>query len=72
MSGSTSERQESSAERILCEAPLSFVLLQGLLEVGGGELEDAGLGPVGQQVEQVAQIAPRLEPVQRDRSAMAG
>lgn len=64
MCGSANEGQEGAAERILREAPLSFFLLKSLLEVGGGELEDAGLGPVGEQVEQVAELAPRLEAVE--------
>ena len=64
MCSSASESQESAAERVLGEPPLSFFLLESLLEVGGGELEDAGLGPVGEQVEQVAEVAPRLDAVQ--------
>jgi len=64
MCSSASKRQESAAERVLGEPPLSFFLLESLLEVGGGELEHAGLGPVGEQVEQVAQVATGLEAVQ--------
>src|SRR5260221_14122933 len=78
MSSSTSESQESAAERVFSEPPLSFFLLQSLLEVGGGELEDAGLGPVGEQGEQVAQVAPGLEAMQlaagdeRDEGGVGG
>ena len=61
MFGSASEGQESATEHVFVEAPLSFFLLEGLLEVGGGKLEDAGLGPVGEQVEEVAQVAPGLD-----------
>jgi hypothetical protein len=56
MSGSASEGQESASERIFREAPLSFVLLEGLLEVGRRGLEASGLGPVGEQGEQVAEV----------------
>jgi hypothetical protein len=63
MCGSASEGQESATEGIFVEAPLSFFLLEGLLEIGGGELENAGLGPVGEQVEEIAQ---------GDRSAKPG
>jgi hypothetical protein len=64
MCSSASESQESAAERVLCEPPFSFFLLERLLEVGGGELEDARLGPVGEQVEQVAEVEPGLEAVE--------
>src|SRR5215217_1239735 len=78
MSSSASESQESATEGVLCEAPLSFFLLESLLEVGGGELKDAGLGPVGEQVEQVAQVAPGFDSVQpaagdeRDEGGVGG
>src|SRR6478609_3964733 len=61
MYGSASEGQESATEGIFVESPLSFFLLEGLLEIRGGGLEDAGLGPVGEQIEQIAQVAPRLD-----------
>src|ERR1041384_2568909 len=64
MSSSASESEESATEGVLCEPPLSFFLLESLLEVGGGELEDSGFRPVGEQVEQVAKVAPGLQPVQ--------
>src|SRR6185369_9730282 len=63
MDGSASEGQESAAKRVFVEPPLNFCLLESMLEVGGSELEDARFGPVGQQVEQVAEVAPRLEAV---------
>src|SRR6478735_377256 len=78
MCGSASESQESAAEGIFVEPPLSFVLLQGLLEVGGGELKNAGLGPVGEQVEEIAQVAPGLDAMefaagdQRDEGGVGG
>ena len=61
---SASESQESVTEGIFVEPPLSFLLLEGLLEVGGGKLEHAGLGPIGEQVEEIAQVAPGLEAVE--------
>jgi hypothetical protein len=78
MNSSASESQESAAEGVLCEPPFSFLLLDRLLEVGGGELEDTGFRPVGEQIEQVAQVAPGLETVQlaagneRDEGGVGG
>src|SRR6478609_5718533 len=78
MCGSASEGQESATEGIFVESPLSFFLLEGLLEIRGGELEDAGLGPIGEQVEQIAQVAPRLDAMefaasdQRDEGGVGG
>src|SRR5688572_29107218 len=78
MSNSASESQQGATEGILCEPPLSFFLLESLLEVGGSELEDARFGPVGEQVEQVAEVAPGLEPVElatgdeRDEGGVGG
>src|SRR3954462_12145142 len=78
MCGSASESQESATEGIFVEAPLSFFLLECLLEIGGGELKDAGLGPVGEQVEQIAQVAPWLDAMefaagdQRDEGGVGG
>src|SRR3954469_16926272 len=78
MGRSASEGKESATEGIFVEAPLSFFLLEGLLEIGGGELKDAGLGPVGEQVEQIAQVAPGLDAMefaagdQRDESSVGG
>lgn len=43
MCGSASEGQESATEDVFVESTLSFFLLESLLEVGGGEFEDAGL-----------------------------
>src|SRR5690349_16242366 len=71
MSGLASEGQESASERIFREAPLSFVLLEGLIEVDGGELENAGLGPVVENVELVAEVTPGLEAVKLAASQLA-
>ena len=46
------------------EPLLSFGLLEGLLPVAGGQLEDAVLGPAGQQAEQVAEVGFGLDFVQ--------
>jgi hypothetical protein len=78
MSRSASESQESAAEGIFVEPPLSFFLLEGLLEIGGGELKNAGLGPVGEQVEEIAQVTPGLDAMefaagdQRDEGSVGG
>src|SRR5215207_2361598 len=78
MSSSASESQESATERVFCEAPLSFFLLESLLEVGGGELEDSGFRPVGEQIEQVAEVAPGLKAMklaagdERDEGGVGG
>src|SRR5690606_35642870 len=63
MRSSGSGVDQRSAERIFVEPPLSFALLESLLPIGGSELEHAGAGPVGQQVEEGAQIGPRLDAV---------
>lgn len=52
MRSSGSGVDQRAAERIFVEPPLSFALLESLLPIGGGELEHAGAGPVGQQVEE--------------------
>src|SRR6478752_8663018 len=78
MFGSAREGQESATEGIFVESPLSFFLLEGLLEIRGGEFEDAGFGPVGEQVEQIAQVAPGLDAMefaasdQRDEGGVGG
>src|SRR5690242_12521390 len=46
------------------EPLLSVLLLEGLLPVGGGELEDALRGPARDEAEQVAQVGGGLELVE--------
>src|SRR6266511_6101931 len=46
------------------EPLLSVLLLEGLLPVGGGELEDALRGPARYEAEQVAQVGRGLELVE--------
>jgi hypothetical protein len=51
-------RRRSRAGRrpdVVGEELLSFGLLSGLLPVAGGEIEDAALGPVGEQAHDLAQ-----------------
>ena len=45
------------------EPLLSVSVLQGLVPVGGSELEDAVLGPTGEQAEDVAHVGPGLDAV---------
>ena len=58
---SANEGEQRTPERILVEAPLSFAVLESVLPIGWGELEDAVSGPVGQQVEEVSQVNPGLD-----------
>ena len=53
-----------SAEYVGSEPLLSTLLLERLLPVRGGELEDPRARPRGQQAEQVAEIRLRLDPVE--------
>jgi hypothetical protein len=62
---SASECRER-AGGVFVEPPLSFPLLEGLLDVGVGDMEDTGLGPIGnrERVEEIAQLVPGLEAVE--------
>ncbi len=51
------------AEDVRGELLLSVVLLEGLLPVGGGELEHLINGPARQETEKVAQVSPGLDVV---------
>lgn len=62
--GSANEREQGTAKRVVSEPLLSFVLLEGLLPIGGGELEDAALRPIGEQVEEISKVAPGLDVVE--------
>ncbi len=42
--------------RILVEPPLSFALLESLFPIRGCELEDAVIGPLGEQVEEISEV----------------
>jgi hypothetical protein len=61
--GSAHEGEERTTERIFVQASLSFALLESFFPIGRGELEDAALGPVGEQVEEISEVSPGLEPV---------
>src|SRR5260370_20981796 len=63
-SRSAYEGEQGAPEGIVVEPPLSFLLLEGLLPVRGGELEDAGVGPIGQEIEQISKVGPGLDVVQ--------
>src|SRR6478672_9920467 len=56
--------EQDAAEGIGGQLLLSFALLEGLLPVGGSELEDAALGPARQQAEEIAHVAVGLEVVE--------
>jgi hypothetical protein len=63
-SGSAHEGEQRTPEGMVGELPRSFVLLEGLLPICGREFENTGSGPIGQQVEQISQICPRLDAMQ--------
>ena len=62
MDRSISERER--AEDVGSEPLLSVLVLQGLAPVGGGELEDAGERPSGQETEEIAEIGPGFDLVE--------
>src|ERR1700742_4995374 len=66
MGRGTSRRkiEQNATEDVGGQLLLSFALLEGLLPVGGGEFEDAGLGPAREQAEEGADVAERLDVVQ--------
>jgi hypothetical protein len=57
------ERQPegSATEHVGVESLLSVAFLEGILPVGGGELEEAVFGPAREEAEQIAEIGVRLE-----------
>ncbi len=59
------EGEEREAEGVGDEPLLGVLLLAGLCPVGRRELQDAPLGPARQETEEIAEIGPRLEAVQR-------
>jgi hypothetical protein len=56
--------QGRAPEDVGIEALLSVLVLEGLLPVEGGELEDAAAGPAGKQTEEVAEVGPGLDAVE--------
>ena len=66
MGRGTSRRkiEQNATEDVGCQLLLSFALLEGLLPIGGGELEDASFRPAREQAEEIADVAERLDVVQ--------
>src|SRR5687767_7158694 len=64
MGVSADECEQGAPERVFIEPPLSFAVLESLLPIGRGELEDSVFRPVRQEVEEVAEVTPRLDSVQ--------
>src|SRR5256885_1691071 len=62
MGGERSER--GVAKRVAREALLNVGVLESLEPVCRCEIEDAGLRPLGEKAEEVAQVCPRLETVE--------
>ena len=56
--------EQDAAEDVGGQLLLSFALLEGLLPVGGGELEDAVARPGWEQAEQVPDVDERIELVE--------
>ena len=57
-------RERDGAEDVGGEALLCLWLLESLLPEAGGELEDAGGGPVLDEAEEVAEVGPGLDAVE--------
>ncbi len=66
MGRGTSRRkvEQNATEDVGGQLLLSFALLEGLLPIGGSELEDAGIGPAREQAEEIPDVAERLDVVQ--------
>src|SRR4051812_9714461 len=64
MRGSRRKRKHSAAEDVGGQLLLSFGLLEGLLPIGGSELEQALSGPGADQAQQIADVAVRLDVVE--------
>jgi hypothetical protein len=56
--------EEHAAEDVGGELLLSFDLLESLLPVGGGELENAVMGPARQKAEKIAHVGEGLDLVE--------
>src|SRR5215213_10317450 len=58
------ERKDRAAEDVVGETLLSVLVLEGLLPVGGRELEDSTARPARQEAEEVAEVGPGLDAVE--------
>jgi hypothetical protein len=64
MGGSGRRRKKDPTEDVGSQLLLSFGLLEGLLPIGGGKLQEAVPGPAGDEAQQVAKVGERLDPVE--------
>jgi len=58
------EPEDDATKEVALEGLLSLALLEGLLPVGGRELEDAAQRPAWQKAEEIAHVCERLDLVQ--------
>ena len=68
MAASKRRRKHDVAEDVGEQLLLSFGLLESLLPIGGGEVEQALVGPATDEAEQVAEVAKELDAVQAGAS----
>src|SRR3954467_14219246 len=61
MRGSGRRRKHDAAEDVGGQLVLSFGLLESLLPIGGGELEQALFGPSADQAEQIPEVSVGLD-----------
>src|SRR3954454_8155226 len=64
MDGVAGQPEDQPTEDVAVEGLLRLALLESLSPVGWGELEDAASGPTGQEAQQVAEVAERLDAVE--------
>jgi hypothetical protein len=64
MGSSGRRRKKDPTEDVRSQLLLSFGLLEGLLPIGGSELQQAVVGPARDEAQQVAQVGERLDAVQ--------
>src|SRR4051812_49436443 len=58
------QAERGAPEDVGVEPLLSVLVLEGLLPVDGGQVEDAGAGPAREQAEEIAEVAPGLDVVE--------
>lgn len=59
----SSKPSVAPSEDVAVELLLSVLVLEGLLRVEGGELQDAANGPVREGAEEIAEVGPGLDVV---------